>query len=100
MNPLRFVLRKASTTVASLGVGAKKRAEFRAKNREIIIKRKEAVKNSHLVKRGVAEVKRGKLISTTKGKVRIVQLKMTKENRVHGRDFIKRQNDPRFRKTQ
>jgi hypothetical protein len=99
MNPIGFVLRKASSTIASLGVGAKKRAEFRARNRALILERKKAVKNSQLVKRGIAQVKKGKLISTDKGKVRVVQLKMAKENRVHGRALIKRQNDPRFRKT-
>lgn len=99
MNPLRFVLRKASTTVASLGVGAKKRADFRAKHRELIRKRREAVKTSNLVKRGLAQERKGKLVKTTKGEVRLVQLKMTKDNRVYGKAAIKRQNDPRYRKT-
>ncbi len=98
MNPLRFVLRKASLAVASLGVGAKERAKFRAKQRVNIKLRKEAIKNSQLVRRGIAEVKKGKLVSTQKGQARLTRLNITKENRIHGRAVIARQNDPRFRK--
>lgn len=98
MNPLRFVLRKASIAIASLGVGAKERANFRAKQRIAIGQRKKAVRNSQLVRRGIAEVRKGKLVSTQKGQARLTRLNITKENRIHGRALIERQNDPRFRK--
>ena len=100
MNPIRFVLRKASSTITSLGVGAKKRTEFRAKNREIIRKRREAIKNSNLVKRGLAKVEKGKLVSTTRGQVRVVQLIRAKDNRIYVKKALQLQNNPRFRKTQ